>query len=138
MHKFVPLLCFMTMLIFVFGNEADNYHEGAAGMHVMGIIGAIADNNSRNGKEEIVAIKMALEDFYHHSNQRFVLEIRNSQRDPLQAALAGLYFSPFRYSDHCWTLYCTFNHRNMIKFVHHTFNSIILLTILIHIQEVLP
>ena len=89
MHKFVPLLCLMTILKIVSGRGAD-HHEGAAGMHVTGIIGAIADNNSRSGKEEIVAIKMALDDFYHYSNQRFVLHIQNSQGDPLQAALAGL------------------------------------------------
>ncbi|XP_061348960.1 glutamate receptor 2.8-like [Gastrolobium bilobum] len=88
MLKFVPLICFMTMLKFVLGNAAA-HPEGAGGMNFKGIIGAIADQNSRNGKEEIVAIEMALEDFYHYSNQRFVLHIRNSQGDPLKAALAA-------------------------------------------------
>ncbi|KAJ1423134.1 Receptor, ligand binding region [Sesbania bispinosa] len=76
------------MLNIVLGHAAA-HHEGAAGMNFMGIIGAIADKNSRSGKEAIVAIKMALEDFYQYSNQRFVLRIRNSQGDPLKASLAA-------------------------------------------------
>ena len=90
MHKFIHLLCFVTILQIALGNGAAE--EGADGMHVKGIIGVITDNNSRSGREEIVAIKMALEHFYHYSNQRFGLQIRNSQGDPLKAALAGLYF----------------------------------------------
>lgn len=92
MHKFVHLLCFVTILLMkiALGNAAAG-EGGDDDMHVMGIIGAIADNNSRIGKEEIVAIKIALEDFYHYTNQSFALQIRNSQGDPLQAALAGSY-----------------------------------------------
>lgn len=94
MHMFVPLLCFMSMLKFALRNVAAD-----DGTHVMGTntIGVITDNKSRNGKEEIVAIKMALEDFYQYSNQNFGLDlqIRNSHGDPLQAALAGLQSSVF-------------------------------------------
>ena len=97
MHKFVLLLCFVIMLKIALGNGA------ADGMHVKGIIGVITDNNSRSGREEIVAIKMAVEDFYHYSNQRFGLQIRYSQGDPLEAALAGLYFPILIYT-HCQTL----------------------------------
>ncbi|KAG4960756.1 hypothetical protein JHK87_037389 [Glycine soja] len=78
----------MSMLKFALRNVAAD-----DGTHVMGTntIGVITDNKSRNGKEEIVAIKMALEDFYQYSNQNFGLDlqIRNSHGDPLQAALAA-------------------------------------------------
>ena len=57
----------------------------------MGVIGAIVDNSSRIGKEESVAMKMALEDFYVKFNQSLVLHIRDSQRQPIQAALEGNY-----------------------------------------------
>ncbi|KAK7257182.1 hypothetical protein RIF29_30965 [Crotalaria pallida] len=56
---------------------------------VKGIIGVILDRSSRIGQEQAVAMNMALEDFYHYSNQSFVMHIRNSQGDPLQAALAA-------------------------------------------------
>ncbi|XP_027927943.1 glutamate receptor 2.8-like [Vigna unguiculata] len=79
----VPLLCLMSTAL---GKTTVD-----DGMHVKmkGTIGVITDNNSRNGKEEIVAVKMAMEDFYHYSNQSFGLQIRDSHADPLQAALAA-------------------------------------------------
>ncbi|PQP93856.1 glutamate receptor 2.8 [Prunus yedoensis var. nudiflora] len=55
----------------------------------MGILGAIVDNSSRIGKEESVAMQIAVEDFLNTSNQRLDLRIRNSQGDPLQAAIAA-------------------------------------------------
>ena len=55
----------------------------------MGINGAIVDNSSRVGKEESVAMKMALEDFYNYYNQSFVLHVRNSPRKFIQAAFEG-------------------------------------------------
>ncbi|RDY02385.1 hypothetical protein CR513_14159, partial [Mucuna pruriens] len=75
MKRLVPLLCLVSMLL----------RNGI----VMGTIGVITDKNSRKGKEEIVAIKMALEHFYQYTNQSFALHIANSHGDPLQAALAG-------------------------------------------------
>nr|POE59601.1 glutamate receptor 2.1 [Quercus suber] len=56
----------------------------------MGVIGAIVDNSSRIGKEERLAMKMALEDFYYRFNQSLVLEVRNSQGQPIQAALEAM------------------------------------------------
>ncbi|KAH0986579.1 hypothetical protein GBA52_013756 [Prunus armeniaca] len=55
----------------------------------IGILGAIVDNSSRIGKEESIAMQIAVEDFINTSNQRLDLKIRNSQGDPLQAALAA-------------------------------------------------
>lgn len=97
MHQFDPLFYFVTIVL-VFrpvrtadhdGNTPNAMRNIEAGM---GVVGAIIDNSSRVGKEERVAMEMAMEDFYANGNQRLVLQIRHSlQRDPMQAALAGWY-----------------------------------------------
>ncbi|PQP93852.1 glutamate receptor 2.8 [Prunus yedoensis var. nudiflora] len=86
MSGFAPLFYFLiTVLVLREGRANKPENEPR-----MGIIGAIIDNSSRIGKEERVAIEMAVEDFYANRNQRLALHIRNSQReDPLQAALAA-------------------------------------------------
>lgn len=56
---------------------------------VAGVVGAIVDQDSRLGKEEKIAMEMAIKDFYEKTNQRFHLHIVNSQNDPVQAAFAG-------------------------------------------------
>lgn len=96
MHQFAPLFYFVTIVL-VFrpirtadhdGNTPNPMRNIEAGMGV--VIGAIIDNSSRVGKEERVAMEMAMEDFYANGNQRLVLQIRHSlQTDPMQAALAG-------------------------------------------------
>ncbi|KAF3442448.1 hypothetical protein FNV43_RR16364 [Rhamnella rubrinervis] len=57
--------------------------------HVVGIVGAIVDHTSRSGKEEKVAMRMAMEDFYSITNQTLILHIIDSQRDPMHAALGA-------------------------------------------------
>ncbi|XP_038898557.1 glutamate receptor 2.8-like [Benincasa hispida] len=52
-------------------------------------IGAIVDLSSRIGKEEILAMHMAIEEFNSLSNQNFSLIIRDSRSDPNLAALAA-------------------------------------------------
>ncbi|KAJ1442429.1 Solute-binding protein family 3/N-terminal domain of MltF [Sesbania bispinosa] len=82
MIRFAFLFGFMNIILL--GNTtADESSD------VKGIIGAILDSSSRIGQEQAVALKMALEDFYHYSNQSYNLYIRNSEGDPLQAALAA-------------------------------------------------
>ena len=74
-------------------------HQTAAGgglettdiSSVKGTIAAIVDYGSRVGKEEKVAMEMAINDFYDHTNQRLILRVKNSQGDPFQAALTGIY-----------------------------------------------
>ncbi|KAF2286081.1 hypothetical protein GH714_010204 [Hevea brasiliensis] len=53
-----------------------------------GIMGAVVDGSSRIGKEQKVAMKMAVRDFNNSNNQSFFLQIQDSQGQPLQAALA--------------------------------------------------
>lgn len=66
----------------------------AEGVHAKGInIGAIIDMSSRIGKEQRVAMEIAMKDFYGTCNQTLNLHILDSQRDPVCAALAGIYFA---------------------------------------------
>ncbi|KAK9265352.1 hypothetical protein L1049_027222 [Liquidambar formosana] len=79
-------------LVLLFTQKAISDGDGSAMQkdHIKGIIGAIVDYNSRIGKEEKVAMELAREDIYGYNNQSLVLHIKNSQRDPFQAALADL------------------------------------------------
>ncbi|KAF9666602.1 hypothetical protein SADUNF_Sadunf16G0245800 [Salix dunnii] len=54
------------------------------------IIGAIIDMSSRIGKEQRAAMEIAMEDFNGTGNQTLVLHIKDSQRDPVRAALAAM------------------------------------------------
>lgn len=56
---------------------------------VIGVVGAIIDNSSRIGKEEELAMKMAVEDFRFFTNRSLILHIIDCRRDPMHAALAG-------------------------------------------------
>ena len=64
-----------------------------------GRIGAIVDMSSRIGKEEILAMQMAIEDFNSLSNRNFSLVVRDSRSDPNLAALAGesSYFCSYQF-----------------------------------------
>ena len=55
----------------------------------MGSIGVIVDNSSRIGKEEIVAMKLAIHDFNNKSNQQLDFHVRDSQSDPVLTLLSG-------------------------------------------------
>lgn len=95
MSGFAPLFYFLITVLVLREGMAFGRANKPENEPRMGIIGAIIDNSSRIGKEERVAIEMAVEDFHATGNQRLALHIRNSQReDPLQAALAGRRF-PF-------------------------------------------
>ncbi|KAG5032652.1 hypothetical protein JHK85_016634 [Glycine max] len=65
------------------------FYEANESSEVEGIIGAILDSSSRIGQEHSVAINLALEDFNIKNNLSFALHVRNSQGDPLLAAIAG-------------------------------------------------
>ncbi|XP_022976412.1 glutamate receptor 2.8-like isoform X2 [Cucurbita maxima] len=54
-----------------------------------GRIGVIVDKSSRIGKEEILAMQMAVEDFNSSRNQSFSLVIRDYKSDPNLASLAA-------------------------------------------------
>lgn len=73
--------------------------------------GAIVDYGSRAGKEEKVAIKMAIKDFYTHFIQPPTFHFKNSRGDPVQAASSGESFC----------LFCTLNIKECICSVHVNF-----------------
>lgn len=55
-----------------------------------GIVGAILDCSSRVGKEERVAMEMAIEDVNKKQrNQRLIFRVKCSRGGPVQAAQAG-------------------------------------------------
>ena len=54
-----------------------------------GGIGVIVDNSSRIGKEEIVAMRLAIHDFKNRTNRQLDLHVRDSQSDPVLAVFSG-------------------------------------------------
>lgn len=54
-----------------------------------GTIGAIIDSTSRAGKQEKIAIEMAVEDFFNSTGHKPLLHVRDSQGRPVQAAWDG-------------------------------------------------
>ncbi|KAL6283571.1 hypothetical protein ACE6H2_014500 [Prunus campanulata] len=81
--SFMAFVLLLKQILIVDGISDTTKDDG-----FMGILGAIVDNSSRIGKEESVAMQIAVEDFFNKSNQRLDLKIKNSQGDPLLAALA--------------------------------------------------
>ncbi|MED6157673.1 hypothetical protein PIB30_025451 [Stylosanthes scabra] len=80
----------MSMDKIVLGTATKSFHVNN---NNKGIIGVVAGNSVRSGKEEIVGIEIALEDFYHYTNRRFALHIRDSHGDPLKAALSAAHYA---------------------------------------------
>lgn len=65
--------------------------QGSSGAGPTAMLGAIVDCSTRVGKEEIVAMEMAIEDLYKQKEQRFALRVKCSGGDPVQAAQAARY-----------------------------------------------
>uniref|UniRef100_A0A2N9I1J8 Ionotropic glutamate receptor C-terminal domain-containing protein n=1 Tax=Fagus sylvatica TaxID=28930 RepID=A0A2N9I1J8_FAGSY len=88
----LPPLCSILVLVFIFTHKATvNGSSNTTGNDkIIGVIGAIVDNSSRIGKEQSVAMKLALDDFYDKFNQSLILHIRDSQGEPIQAALEAM------------------------------------------------
>ncbi|KAJ7981796.1 Glutamate receptor [Quillaja saponaria] len=85
---FLPFLLFFFLLLPEMA-AADGSSKRMAHGKVGGTIGAIIDYNSRIGKEEKVAMEIAMEDIYRKTRMNFVLRTVNSERQPLRAALAA-------------------------------------------------
>ncbi|KAK6934200.1 Solute-binding protein family 3/N-terminal domain of MltF [Dillenia turbinata] len=84
-----PLFFFLIGLLVLFSPET----IAVAGKGVKNSItlGAIMDNSSRAGREGIVAMELAIDDINNSpGNVQFSLKIRDSQREPLKAALAAM------------------------------------------------
>lgn len=96
MNIFHVVSVFSLLFLFMFPAKAAANINGNAHTaltvtngRVKGVIGAIVNNSSRIGKEEQVAMEMAVHDFNSYTNQTLVIHIRNSQGKPVTAALAG-------------------------------------------------
>ncbi|KAK1581416.1 hypothetical protein Q3G72_005846 [Acer saccharum] len=89
---YLPLLTLLALVLIFAPNEAAEMVE--ENNRVKGIIGAIVDNTSRVGKEQRVAMEMAVHDFNEYSSNQtrllVDLQLRNSWRQPFHAALAAL------------------------------------------------
>ena len=89
---------FALILLLTSGTGADQSSKTQAIFKGSTGIGAIVDTSSRIGKEEIVAMEVAMEvakeDFYGFRNLTFLL-INDSQKDTIHAALEGNYMFCF-------------------------------------------
>lgn len=57
-------------------------------------LGVIVDSTFKAGKQEKLAIEMAVEDFSSSTGQKPRLHVRNSHGNPVQAAWHGEFWSP--------------------------------------------
>ncbi|PIA50570.1 hypothetical protein AQUCO_01200035v1 [Aquilegia coerulea] len=64
--------------------------DDGEGKNVKFSIGAIADFSFRTGKEEMTAMKMAINDYFNYTNNKPVLHIKDSGKDPTQTAVAAM------------------------------------------------
>lgn len=76
----------LLLLIPVLAAAAD---VGTTGGFSGGGIGVIIDNSSRIGKEELVAMRLAIQDFKNKTNQQLDLHVRDSNGDPVLAVFSG-------------------------------------------------
>ncbi|XP_044507851.1 glutamate receptor 2.8-like [Mangifera indica] len=79
----------LLLLLLLKATANGSYTNAVEKEHVVGSIGAIVDLDSRIGKEEKIAMEMAMRDFNVKTNQSFHLLILNSQKDPVYAAFAA-------------------------------------------------
>ena len=80
---------FLVALVVSWGHETEGNMNLTMDDSGKGRIGVIVDESSRIGKEEMLAMQMAVEDFNSSRNQSFSLVIRDYKSDPNLAALAG-------------------------------------------------
>ncbi|XP_058096307.1 glutamate receptor 2.7-like [Magnolia sinica] len=66
--------------------------ENSKRKHFIGSIGAIIDSGTRAGKEERIAVEIAVEDLFHSASYNPVLHVRDSHGNPLRTASAGNLF----------------------------------------------
>lgn len=88
---------FMLVFIFLlinFTSAQDHRNSDISSSEVVVNVGAIINADSRVGKEEIIAMEIALQDF-NNNKYSLMLFSRNSGGDPLQASATGTLFFCF-------------------------------------------
>lgn len=110
MGKFHFLFSFMLFALVVYGvYGTEGNTNSTMDDSRNGKIGVIVDKSSRIGKEEILAMQMAVEDFNSFRNKSFSLVIRDYKSDPNLAALAGREFIFLLNLIECFPLPCQLN-----------------------------
>jgi hypothetical protein len=107
MDTFQPFTFLAIILLLARGATADvGRTNRSANDQVMrgGIIGAIVDNSSRFGKEQIVAMEMAIMDVNDKTGQSCGLHKTTSQREPYQTVVAGMHIYVASFSQLSHTL----------------------------------
>ena len=91
MNAFPPFHYFLLAILLLIAVKAPTNRstEITKNSHAKRVVGAIIDSTSRIGKEQKVALEMAMEDFCEFSNQSFLLQIEDSHGEPIRAGLAG-------------------------------------------------
>lgn len=84
-----PLLPFFLLLFFF----PSSSNATSAQDEFNGTIGAILDPSSRAGKEEKIAMEMALQDFNASTGLGLLLNVANSHQDTVGAASGGNYIA---------------------------------------------
>ncbi|KAF8391286.1 hypothetical protein HHK36_023588 [Tetracentron sinense] len=88
-----PLFFIFLVLLLLFPSKAmvdRGEYPPPTPRRFKGSIGAIIDYSSHIGKEEKIAMEMAIEDFYNTTNHRPFLHVRDSRREPVRAVLAAM------------------------------------------------
>ncbi|XP_052177245.1 glutamate receptor 2.1-like isoform X2 [Diospyros lotus] len=88
------VLSLLAMAVLLFSHQggaanSDAEMEVTETNQVLGTVGAILDYSSRIGKEQKVAVEIAVEDVFFHTNQSLILQLEDSHGDPIQAARAA-------------------------------------------------
>lgn len=100
--KMLRVLCFsLVFLVFIVGSKSMAM-EGEAScsmedtLQITGSIGGVFDCSSRKGKEQKIAMELALQDFYLSTCSKLLSNIRDSYGSSALAVSAGILdFLPF-------------------------------------------
>ncbi|KAL5712852.1 hypothetical protein ACHQM5_014978 [Ranunculus cassubicifolius] len=82
MHLSIILLCIYLIL---FSTEAGAVEEASKYS-----LGVIVDYGSRVGKEQIIGVKMAIEDYYKYTINKPVLHFKDSGHDPVSMTISAI------------------------------------------------
>lgn len=91
LHSKMPQALSIVLLLLLGAISSQSKHTKP---QFKGTIGAIIDSTSRAGKQEKLAIEMAVEDFSNSTGHKPLLHVRDSKGSPVQAAWDGEFCSP--------------------------------------------
>lgn len=88
------IVCFSVILVSVLSSSsmAVEGYDHPVSLGVIGTIGVITDSSSRAGREEKIAMEIAVDDFYNLTGNKLALELRDLSGVPANAFLNGKSF----------------------------------------------